>query len=364
MKRFYNIINALCFLYFFIMCFCDIKHIINAKDSIESSVPLLYKNILYIILMMVPLILMLICKIIVKKVCHKKGIEISPGIISSLYFKIMAHKKITIPITGFVILSFCVVLFILIQNKFIYYPSCDEFSHYNLISNNNSKYEEISIPSSSLELHGWGYKNSPESSTIIYFGGNMQSSDNFFFHLHESSNWGMFANYNFLMIDYPGYGYSSGTPNYNNIIKVADSIYQFVKESSYYGNQKIIIMGFSLGTGVATYVASSHDIDGLILIAPYNNGQALYNSVCNIFYGPLKLLVRNPFPSDQFAKKVETNVLIIASEDDEVIPFRLSQKLSNSFNHANFITMAKLHHNDLIYNTDVEDEIKQFLNSY
>ena len=123
-------------------------------------------------------------------------------------------------------------------------------------------------------------------------------------------------------------------------------------------------MGFSLGTGVATYVASSHDIDGLILIAPYNNGQALYNSVCNIFYGPLKLLVRNPFPSDQFAKKVETNVLIIASEDDEVIPFRLSQKLSNSFNHANFITMAKLHHNDLIYNTDVEDEIKQFLNSY
>ena len=84
----------------------------------------------------------------------------------------------------------------------------------------------------------------------------------------------------------------------------------------------------------------------------------------NIFYGPLKLLVRNPFPSDQFAKKVETNVLIIASEDDEVIPFRLSQKLSNSFNHANFITMAKLHHNDLIYNTDVEDEIKQFLNSY
>ena len=346
------------------MCFCDIKHIINAKDSIESSVPLLYKNILYIILMMVPLILMLICKIIVKKVCHKKDIEISPGIISSFYFKIMAHKKITIPITGFVILSFCVVLFILIQNKFIYYPSCDEFSHYNLISNNNSKYEEISIPSSSLELHGWGYKNSPESSTIIYFGGNMQSSDNFFFHLHESNNWGMFANYNFLMIDYPGYGYSSGTTNYNNIIKAADSIYQFVKESSYYGNQKIIIMGFSLGTGVATYVASSHDIDGLILIAPYNNGQALYNSVCNIFYGPLKLLVRNPFPSDQFAKKVETNVLIIASEDDEVIPFRLSQKLSNCFNHANFITMTKLHHNDLIYNTDVEDEIKQFLNSY
>lgn len=93
MKRFYKIINALCFLYFFIMCFCDIKHIINAKDSIESSVPLLYKNILYIILMMVPLILMLICKIIVKKVCHKKDIEISPGIISSFYFKIMAYKK-------------------------------------------------------------------------------------------------------------------------------------------------------------------------------------------------------------------------------------------------------------------------------
>ncbi len=364
MKRFYNIINALCFLYFFIMCFCDIKHIINAKDSIESSVPLLYKNILYIILMMVPLILMLICKIIVKKVCHKKDIEISPGIISSFYFKLMAHKKITIPITGFVILSFCVVLFILIQNKFIYYPSCDEFSHYNLISNNNSKYEEISIPSSSLKLHGWGYKNSPEYSTIIYFGGNMQSSDNFFFHMHENNNWGMFADYNFLMIDYPGYGYSSGTTNYNNIIKAADSIYQFVKESSYYGNNKIIIMGFSLGTGVATYVASSHNTDGLILIAPYNNGQALYNSVCNIFYGPLKLLVRNPFPSDQFAKNVNTNVLIIASEDDEVIPFKLSQKLSNCFNHAELITMTKLHHNDLLSNTDVKNEIKLFLSHY
>ena len=150
MKKIYNIVTTLCFLYFFIMLFCDISHVINSKENIESSVPLLYKN-------------------------------------------------------------------------------------------------------------------------IIYFGGNMQSSDNFFFQMHESNNWGMFADHNFLMIDYPGYGYSSGTTNYNNIIKATDSIYQFVKESSYYGNNKIIIMGFSLGTGVATYVASSHNTDGLILIAPYNN---------------------------------------------------------------------------------------------
>jgi dienelactone hydrolase len=94
---------------------------------------------------------------------------------------------------------------------------------------------------------------------------------------------------------------------------------------------KIVVMGYSLGTGVATYVASQKEVNGLILVAPYDCALNLCNNVLNIFHGPLKLLARYDFDSISYAKDVKTLPLIITSKSDEVINCELSLNLSKHF---------------------------------
>lgn len=341
----------------------DLHFVINNEENFISGIPTFEENVIYISLMVLPFIFLLSLCFVIKFMGKKRGILLLNN------FKITNNiKKIKgINILLFIIIGviFIAVLFIfIIQNKLLYYPSYDSLAYINLTSKKSDMLEEISISTDKELYHGWGYKNSPDYPTVIYFGGNAQSSENFFFNMEEKNGWDNFKKCNVIMIDYPGYGLSEGKTEYKNILHMADATYQYVKESEFYGNKEIIVMGFSLGTGVATYIAASYDTDGLILVAPYNNAKELYNNVCNIFHGPLEMLIRNPFPSDEFAHDVTTSVLIIASEDDEVIPFKLSKSLKDTFKNNEFVKMNGLYHNELLDDERVLNKIKQYLSNY
>lgn len=173
--------------------------------------------------------------------------------------------------------------------------------------------------------------------------------------------WDSFLDYNFLMIDYPGYGESEGKPSEKTIFSMMEQVYEYVKGNDAL-NEQIIIMGFSIGTGPAVYTSSNYSVDGLILVAPYDEAKSLYNGYLNIFHGPLSSFIRNPFKSKEHAKQVEIMPLIIASKDDEVIPYELSVNLSESFKQTpTFITMEGLQHNDILSDSEVIKEIKQYL---
>ena len=73
---------------------------------------------------------------------------------------------------------------------------------------------------------------------------------------------------------------------------------------------------------MATYVASQRNVNGLILVAPYDEALSLYNDTVNIFHGPLKLLARYKFNSIYYAQNVTVSPLIITSYDDEVISYK------------------------------------------
>ena len=64
-------------------------------------------------------------------------------------------------------------------------------------------------------------------------------------------------------------------------------------------DSKIVVFGFSIGTGMATYVASQREVNGLILLAPYDNALNLYNDNVNIFYGPIEKIRKYRFESDK-----------------------------------------------------------------
>ncbi|MEE0831125.1 MAG: hypothetical protein UIM26_06630, partial [Longicatena sp.] len=295
--------------------------------------------------------------------CKKRGIMLPSTLKICWRFKMKGFKAIYFVIFIGIILLFISFVWIF-QNKFLYYPSYDDLAYINLTITNNDKLEEIYISADAEKYHGWGYKKSPDCPTIIYFGGNAQSSENFFFNMEKNDGWKSFGNCNVVMIDYPGYGLSTGKTEYKSILRMAEATYKYVNESDFYGKNEIIVMGFSLGTGVASYVTSSFDTDGLILVAPYNNARELYNNMCNIFHGPLNFLIRNPFPSDQFAKNVSVPTLIIASEDDEVVPYELSYRLKDYFVNYEFINVEGLYHNELLSDENVLNEIKLYVNNH
>lgn len=143
---------------------------------------------------------------------------------------------------------------------------------------------------------------------------------------------------------------------------MAKEVYDYALTRKDVDKDKICVLGFSIGTGVATYLASERDIDGLILIAPYDKALSLYNNCLNIFHGPLKILARYKFESIKYAKDVKVSPLIFSSYDDEVIDYNLSVNLSNYFSNIyEFVTLDNVGHNEYFSQKIVLEKIKGYL---
>ena len=121
-------------------------------------------------------------------------------------------------------------------------------------------------------------------------------------------------------------------------------------------------MGYSLGTGSAVYLAANRPVGGLILAAPYANGYDLYNGMLPIFYGPLRFLVKQKLPSDEYAPNVTCPTLVIVSHSDEIIQFSSSARLSSMFSgNTDFIELDNVSHTSIFQADGVLDRIQSFL---
>ena len=125
---------------------------------------------------------------------------------------------------------------------------------------------------------------------------------------------------------------------------------------------RIVVIGYSLGTGNAVYLAANRQIAGLILATPYANGYDLYNGLLPIFRGPLRLLLRQKLPSDDYAPHVNCPVLIIASRNDEAVPFLSSERLAGLFpGDVDFIELDNVLHNYIFQAEGVFNRVQSFL---
>lgn len=171
----------------------------------------------------------------------------------------------------------------------------------------------------------------PKKPLLICFGGNTQSSAGVMLRWKKREVWKYFDDYTVLMIDYPGYGRSDGRPGDKAILRMAEAAYEYGASLRNVDKSRIAVMGYSLGTGPATYVASRYPVCGLILIAPYDRLLNVYNQFVDIFHGPLALLARSNFNSIDYAREVAVSPLVIASTGDEIIPYEFSENLAAAF---------------------------------
>ena len=228
----------------------------------------------------------------------------------------------------------CVILLMLlsyvITDHVLYYPHCDEEIHEQL--GEMEHMEELALETSVGKCGGWFY-HSPKNSelTVILYPGNMQTAGEMVLlsGTFEDSAEGL--GLNLVVMDYPGYGNSEGLPSEYTMKKMALEAYDGVVSREDMKKQKVVLMSYSIGTGVANYIASQRDVDGLILLAPYQNGYDLFNGFVDIFHGPMKLFMPFRMRADEFAKLVTIKPLVIASEQDEMVPYESSLALTKLY---------------------------------
>ena len=164
------------------------------------------------------------------------------------------------------------------------------------------------------------YPKGESKGVVIYLKGNSKSI----------KGWGKFAEdftrhgYNVLMVDYRGFGKSTGKRSQKAIKRDLQLVYNKVKEKT--TEDRIILYGRSLGSGFATKLASMNHPKMLILDAPYYSLTKV--TARYMPFMPLSILIKYPLPTYKWLKYVQCPVHIIHGTHDKLIPYKSSVKLS------------------------------------
>jgi uncharacterized protein len=158
------------------------------------------------------------------------------------------------------------------------------------------------------------------SKALLYFGGNSEDVSR---RLPTFST--AFPDHSLYLQHYRGYGGSSGNPSEAALF--ADAIALFDKVYAEYPN--VVVVGRSLGSGVAAYLASQRSVARLVLVTPYSSIQEL--AAQHFPYFPVRWLLADKFESWKYVTLIDAPTLIIAAEEDEVIPRASTESLFNRF---------------------------------
>ena len=248
-----------------------------------------------------------------------------------------------------------------VQDRFFFYDVKDDQSR--LFLQGRPGYTQVEFTAGNGKTyHGMRYQSKAgKAPLVVYFGGNGQVSYKAMRNLDEQDRWKYFDGYSYLFIDYEGYGLNAGEPSYLNMYEEALAVYDYAAGLPDVDTKHIVSMGYSIGTGPAVYLAANRPVTGLVLAAPYANGDDLYNNALPVFVGPMKLLEKQKLPSDEYAPKVTAPVLVFASRGDQVVPFSSSKRLSTLFpGETEFVSLSTESHGQIL-NDETLEKVHSFL---
>jgi pimeloyl-ACP methyl ester carboxylesterase len=178
-----------------------------------------------------------------------------------------------------------------------------------------------------------------ERLVILGFGGNAWNADAVAGYLHD-----LFPTAHVVAFHYRGYAPSSGKPSAAALLADAPLLYDHIAERL--GTDRIIAVGFSIGTGVAAHLASRRDLAGLILVTPFDSLEALAGG--HYRWLPVSFLLRHRMNPIEDLRASRVPVALIAAERDTIIPVRHARALADAV--PNVVldrTIAGAGHNDI-----------------
>ena len=191
-----------------------------------------------------------------------------------------------------------------------------------------------------VRLNAWWIPAPAGSFVTVFFHGNGGNLTHRVPHMRAIAS----AGSSLLILDYRGYGKSSGAPSESGLYADADAAYEWLIGQGY-SPKRIVIQGESLGTAVAVELAARKTCAGVVLEAPFNSASQVAAGILPLV-GPL---VMRQFDSKQRIGKIQTPLLVMHGDRDEVIPYRLGRDLYDAAPEPkSFWTAPGAHHNDLV----------------
>ncbi|WP_211232087.1 alpha/beta hydrolase [Pseudoduganella violaceinigra] len=178
----------------------------------------------------------------------------------------------------------------------------------------------------------------PGPAAVIYFGGNAEAVG---YSLPELQ--AVFPGQSLYLMHYRGYGATPGEPTEEGLSADALALYEYVRAR----HPQVTLVGRSLGSGVATRLASLRPADRLVLVTPYDSMGEVASH--HFRWLPVRLLLRDRYDSAAYAPRINAPTTILAAERDEVIPRTSSEALYRSFRSgvATFHLVPGVGHNDI-----------------
>ena len=177
-------------------------------------------------------------------------------------------------------------------------------------------YEDVMFRAADgVRLSGW-YVPAPDArGTILFFHGNSRNIS------YELRAIGLFRRlrYNLFLFDYRGFGKSEGELSPEGIRRDAEAALAYLTEQKKVPMEDIVIVGRSLGAGIAVPLAAAHTPRALLVDASFASLSEMAQS--RYPYVPIKLLLRYDFESEKTLPHVRCPVLVTHSTDDQVIPY-------------------------------------------
>ena len=178
----------------------------------------------------------------------------------------------------------------------------------------------------------------PGGRALLYFGGNAEDVAGNVYLFAEA-----FPDRSLYLVNYRGYGGSSGRPSESGLVADALAVFDRVQRQ----HAEVAVMGRSLGSGIAVQLAAVRPVERLVLVTAFDS---LVNVAREYFrWLPVGLLMRDRFESARRAAEVSTPVLMVIAGEDEIIPRERSKALAAAFQPAqvSVVVVPAVGHNTL-----------------
>ena len=174
---------------------------------------------------------------------------------------------------------------------------------------------------------------------LLGFGGNAWNADDVALYLHR-----LFPGSEVVAFHYRGYRPSGGRPSADALLADALVIFDQLRQASPSG--RTVAVGFSIGSGVAAYLARHRSLAGTILVTPFDSLEMLARD--HYPWAPVGLLLRHRMPTIDFVRDTSTPTALIAAGRDSIVPARRSEPLRRAIPRLVFDrTIEDAGHNDL-----------------
>ena len=194
--------------------------------------------------------------------------------------------------------------------------------------------------------------NKGNKKAILYFPGRSETVAKNIENYKKS-----FPNTTIYLVNYRAYGGSTGTPTEKNLYKDAKYIYDKISKR----HENIDVVGRSLGTGIATYIASNSKIRKLVLVTPYDSILNIAKDKYPFF--PIEYILTDQYNSINRAKKIDSPTLIFLASEDKTVEIKYSKNLIKEFKPRLLTvkTISSSNHKNIIDKMEYFKNLKEFL---